>query len=92
MRANVNKGYAVAAMDVIEQVTASAFVLALHNRYGFGAKRLNALKREAAETVKAYVKRYATEGEYRGKKYQTSAILLDAMLRDVEAIGVEVAK
>lgn len=90
MRANVNKGYAEAAMDVIEQITASAFVLALHRYHGFGAKRLNELKRQATETVSDYVKHYATEGQYRGNKYKQGAILLDAMLRDVEAIGVEV--
>lgn len=92
MRANVNKGYAEAAMDVIEQITAIAFMLALHQHHGFGGKRLNRLKQEATDVVTAYYKHYAGEPKYRGKKYNGAGVVVDAMMRDVLALGVEAVK
>ena len=92
MRINTNKAYAHQAAETVEQVTALAFMLALHQNHGFGAKRLNRLKQEATEIVTSYYKHYAGEPKYRGAKYNGAGVIVDAMMRDVLALGVEAVK
>ena len=89
MRINTNKAYAHQAAETVEQVTALAFMLALHRHHGFGGKRLNRLKQEATDVVTAYYKHYAGEPKYRGAKYNGAGVIVVAMLRDVLALGVK---
>lgn len=89
MKINTNKAYAMQAAETMEQVVATAFMLALHRHHRFGKKRLNALRQQATDVMTDYYKYCESGSQYRGTKYQTAGIVFEVMARDLKAIGVE---
>ena len=89
MKANVNRKYAYDAMDIMEQVAAGQMLLSLHDHFGWGADRLNRLRRLAEEDMRARQNRLKNETGFRGLKYSKSDLLVPLLERDLKDIGVD---